>query len=121
MCTKAEVKEVVEDALQGLITSQGHMMNLIAEIKGSMGALPCNNYNEKIIGLQFQHKEVDRDISALNKTREALFKMTRDNEKNIATLTEQNINQKEISAKTWAMITVFITIALNTLGWYLRS
>jgi len=121
VCTKAEVKEVVEDALKGVVASQGHMMALITEIKGSMGALPCNNYNEKIIELQFQHKETEKEIDALEKARDGLFKMARTSEKDIATLTEQNINQKEISAKTWAMIMVFITVAFNILGWYLKG
>lgn len=121
MCTKAEVKEVVEGALKGIIVSQGHMMALITEIKSSMSSLPCNSYNEKIIELQFQYKGTNKAIESLTKTRDSLFKMTRDNEKDIATLTEQNINQKEISAKTWAMIMVFITVSFNILGWYLRN
>jgi len=121
LCTKAEVKEVVETALESVVVSQGHMMALITEIKGSMSSLPCNNYNEKIIELKFQHKETSKEVVSLKAAKDALFKMTRDNGTHIATLTEQNINQKEVSAKTWTMIMVFITVAFNVLGWYLRS
>ena len=121
MCTKAEVKEVVEDALKGVIVAQGHLMSSIAEIKSSLNSLPCNNYNEKIIELQFQHKEVAKEIDSFKKSKDLLFDMSRDNTKDIATLTEQNINQKEVSAKTWAMIMVFITVAFNILGWYLKD
>lgn len=78
MCTKAEVKEVVDDSLKGIVAIQAGIATSILKIEASLGNLPCNLYNEKILKLQFEHEAAEKEMDSLRESRTILFDRVRE-------------------------------------------
>ena len=121
MCSKKDVEDVVENSLTEMRVIQKTIADSIVEIKAFLSNLPCNAYNEKIIGLEFTKVSTQKDISDLEKDRDTLYDRTRANGETLAALTKENEGQNKDSTKTWMIIVVIITFAFNLAGWFLRG
>ena len=121
MCSKKDVEDVVENSLTEMRVIQKTIADSIVEIKAFLINLPCNAYNEKIIGLEFTKVSTQKDISDLEKDRDTLYDRTRANGETLAALTKENEGQNKDSTKTWMIIVVIITFAFNLAGWFLRG
>lgn len=113
MCTKAEVKEVVEDALKPITISQKYVEKSMKEFRDSISMLPCGDLSKRVMKLEFENADQSKEIENLNKVWPAtrkLDKKTSALDTRIATLEERSNNQKEWSTKTWALLILGINL-----------
>ena len=119
MCTKAEVREVIEDVMAPIVVSQQHLSAALIEMKGALAALPCNQATKDIMELTFQQKEDNKSITDLQKTKEDLYKKYREIEKPVDELVrwqcEVKEGKKDWSAKTWAMLMIGFNVLLSAI------
>ena len=113
MCTKEEVREVVEE-------TEARIKETITEVKLVLSSLPCNAYAKKLIKLEVKHEALDKSSEKFEAEKnKEIYPRLRECEITIATLTQQNKDQDGWSTKTWGIIAgIFITV-FGGLMWFL--
>ena len=119
MCTKAEVKEAIQEALKGVEANQKNLFLIINEVKGTFTDLPCQASVEKIIRAEMRIESLEKLAEKCEKEKnEEVYPRLRDCETGIATLTQQNKDQDGWSVKTWGIL-MMVVQSLIGIGIYL--
>jgi len=121
MCSKEEVKDIVNNAIAPATAHVCHILESLGKIESSIQTLPCNIHNEKIVKLQFHYEYLEKDLQKKEDSIEELFKLNRGTKTSIATLKEKNKGQDTNTSKLWIIIMFIFTVAVNLLTLYLGS
>lgn len=120
MCDAAEVKKIVATEISPIASDVKYISRSVDELRKNLSELPCSKINEDLIRLQVKVESIQDTRKTDKKDIDTLYRMNRDNENRIATLTEQNKGQDAGSARIWTIIMVVITVAFNIVGYLLR-
>ncbi len=113
--------EVGGETVESLTIRFGVILEYLKEIKGVLGELPCDDLGGAVAENKFEIKYLKEQQAELKKElNEEIYARLRAVEGKAIRLTQQNEGQDEWSGKVWAIILIFITMAFNLLGWFLR-
>ena len=116
-----EGEDVAPETIESLSIKFGMILEYLKEIKNSLNDLPCDDLGKDVAENAFEIKHLK--AATLGTRRELdkeIYLRLRSVETTATKLTEQNKGQDAISSRTWVIIMALITVALNTLSWYLR-
>lgn len=116
-----EGKEVGSETVESLSIKFGMILEYLKEIKGALGELPCDDLGGAVAESKFEIKYLKEQLAEVKKElNEEIYVRLRAVEGKAIKLTQQNEGQDAWSGKVWAIILIFITMAFNLLGWFLR-
>ena len=120
MCTKAEVEEAIAANMKTVELEVGHIKDAVEKIEKFLANMPCADLMERVLRVEIHQENIQKIREQDKKDIDLLYGMTRDNATAIATLSEQNAGQDKISARTWAIILIVLSLIFNIAGHFLR-
>lgn len=115
-------EEMADETVESLSIKFGMILEYLKDIKGSLSELPCDDLGKEVSENGFEIKHLKEDYSEVRKElNEEVYSRLRKVEGKVIKLSQQNEGQDAWSNKIWAMIILIITVALNLLGWFMRS
>ena len=120
MCTKAEVEDAISSKIKPLETEVSHIKGDIVEVKNLLQNMPCQKLMERVLRVEINQENLEKLRTQDKADIDKLYGMSRANETGVATLTEQNAGQDKISARTWAIILIVLSLIFNIAGYVMK-